>query len=170
VTIPLATLVERVRLHYDDGCFACGRNNPLGLHLDGFAEHDGLVSASFRPRPDYRGAGTVLHGGVAATALDEIMVWAGIVSLRLLTVTVTMELRYRRPIDVSEELVAAARVIDRSGRRLRVTGSITVGAEVRVEGSGLYLVSADLAAIGLLDGSDGDHAGMEMGDITELSQ
>ncbi|TDI39317.1 MAG: PaaI family thioesterase, partial [Acidobacteria bacterium] len=76
-----------MRRHYDDGCFACGRENPLGLHLDGFSLDDGVVSARFDPREEYRGAGISLHGGVAATALDEMLVWAGILDLKVMSVT-----------------------------------------------------------------------------------
>jgi acyl-coenzyme A thioesterase PaaI-like protein len=137
----VAELVDSIRRHYDDGCFACGRNNPIGLHLDGFRLEDGRVSARFHPRAQYRGAGTTLHGGVAATALDEILVWAGILQERVLTVTGTMELRYRRPIDVGDEIVVSARVDERRGRRLKVTGDLRVDGELRVEASGLYLVS-----------------------------
>lgn len=140
----ISQLVDSIRRHYDDGCFACGRDNPIGLHLDDFRLEDGNVNARFFPRSDYRGAETTLHGGVAATALDEILVWAGILQERVLTVTATMELRYRRPIDVGDAIVVSSRVDSRSGRRLRISGELTVDGEVRVDASGLYLVSATL--------------------------
>lgn len=140
----IARLVDAVRRHYDDGCFACGRDNPIGLHLDGFTLEDGLVSARFAPRPEYRGAGTTLHGGVAATALDEILVWAGILVERVLTVTGTMELRYRRPVEVGDQIAVSAWVDERRGRRLTLSGELAVAGDVRVQASGLYLVSATL--------------------------
>lgn len=143
----IAGLVDAVRRHYDDGCFACGRDNPIGHHLDDFDLDDGVVSARFTPRPEYRGAGTSLHGGVAATALDEMLVWAGILTEGVLSVTGNMELRFRRPVDVGEPLVVAARVEDRSGRRLRMSGQISVDDETRVEASGLYLVSAEVSEL-----------------------
>jgi len=137
----VARLVDEVRRHYDDGCFACGRDNPIGLHLDDFALDDGLVSARFTPRPEYRGAGMTLHGGVAATALDEVMVWAGILVESVLSVTGNMGLRFRRPVEVGETIVVSARVDQRSGRRLTLSGELSVSDEPRVEASGLYLVS-----------------------------
>lgn len=140
----ISEIVDSIRRHYDDGCFACGRENPIGLHLDDFRLDEREVSARFSPRSDYRGAGTTLHGGVAATALDEILVWAGILQERVLTVTGTMELRYRRAIDVGDTIVVSARVDERSGRRLRVSGELTVDGRVSVQASGLYLVSATL--------------------------
>ena len=106
----IATLVDQMRRHYDDGCFACGRENPLGLHLDGFSLDDGVVSARFDPREEYRGAGTSLHGGVAATALDEMLVWAGILDLRVMSITAKMDLKYRRPVLVTDPILVRARV------------------------------------------------------------
>lgn len=153
----IAQLVDEVRRHYDDGCFACGRDNPMGLHLDNFSLDDGRVGARFVPRPEYRGAGTTLHGGVAATALDEILVWAGILSESVLTVTGSLTLRYRRPVHVDEEISVSASVDERSGRRLQISGQLAVGQETRVEGSGLYLVSTSVAEL-LAGHADGARA------------
>lgn len=151
MTPETAVLVDRLRRHYDDGCFACGRENPIGLHLDDFSLVDGEVGARFDPRPDYRGAGRSLHGGIAATALDEILVWAGILTERVMSVTGTIEIRYRRPVDVSEALAVRARMDERRGRRLRVSGELLVEDEVRIEASGLYLVTATLEELGVLE-------------------
>lgn len=140
----VARLVDAVRRHYDDGCFACGRDNPIGLHLDDFALVDSQVSARFTPRREYRGAGTTLHGGVAATALDEMLVWAGILVEKVLSVTGNLRLRYRRPVHVEEPLVVSARVDERSGRKLELSGELRVGDEPRVEASGLYLVTVSV--------------------------
>lgn len=140
----ISGLVDAVRRHYDDGCFACGRDNPIGLHLDNFAISDGRVSAQFTPRANYRGAGKTLHGGIAATALDEILVWAGILTEGVLTVTGTMEIRFRRPVHVEEPITVSAGVDSRSGRRLQISGDLEVGGEIRVEAAGLYLVSQSI--------------------------
>lgn len=140
-------LVERIRRHYGDGCFACGRSNPLGLHLDGFDVADGWVSAEFTPRPDYRGAGDSLHGGIAATALDEILVWAGILLEDVLTVTGTLQLRYRKPLTVRQPLRLRARPEERSGRRLRIRGELGTPAGSAVEATGIYVVTHTIAEL-----------------------
>lgn len=144
MTESLTEFVDRVRRHYDDGCFACGRDNPIGLHMDDFELQGDDVIARFKPRDHYRGSSGVLHGGVAATAIDEILVWAGILTERVMTVTGTMELRYRKPVPMDEELVVSARVDDRSGRRLKVSGEMTAGDDRLVTGGGLYVVVAEL--------------------------
>lgn len=150
MTVDTAALVDRVRRHYDDGCFACGRENPIGLHMDDFSLQDGVVSARFHPRLEYRGAGETLHGGVAATGLDEILVWAGILLEKVMSVTGTMNLRFKRPVVVSDPIEVKGRVEERNGRRLRLSGELAVNGETRVEASGLYLVTTDLSGWGIL--------------------
>jgi uncharacterized protein (TIGR00369 family) len=136
-------------MHYDDGCFACGRDNPLGLNMDDFDIDDGVVSAQFTPRPDFRGVEGILHGGVAATALDEILVWAGILTEKVMSVTGTMDMKFRRPVRIDDAITARARLDERRGRRLMVSGELVVDDEVRVQASGLYLVTSDLVAEGV---------------------
>ena len=150
MTTDIAALVDRIRRHYDDGCFACGRKNPLGLHLDHFELENGQVTARFEPRSDYRGAGTSLHGGIAATALDEILVWAGLLGEKVLSVTATMDLRFRRPVEVTDSITVRARVDERRGRRLFTSGELLVDEEVCVGATGLYLATADLGEMGLI--------------------
>jgi len=150
VNTDITDFVDRIRRHYDDGCFACGRDNPIGLHLDDFDLVDREVSARFTPRPDYRGAGEVLHGGVAATALDEMLVWAGILTEKVMTVTGRLELRYRKPLQVSEELIVRSRVDELRGKRMTASGELVVDNDVKTQASGLFLVSADLAEMGVL--------------------
>jgi acyl-coenzyme A thioesterase PaaI-like protein len=141
-------VIHRVQEVYGHECFACGRDNPLGLALRFVDFADGRVSAAFTPRPGHRGAPGVLHGGIAATALDEILVWAGILTEGVVSVTGTLDLRYRRPLTVDREIVARGKVDDRSGRRLRLSGSLELDGRPAVEGSGIYLVSESVADLG----------------------
>jgi acyl-coenzyme A thioesterase PaaI-like protein len=135
-----AALVADIRNEYS-GCFACGTTNPVGLHLDP-ADLDGNEAvAHYRPSDNHAGAGETLHGGLAATVLDEIMVWAGILSHRVLAVTGTMDLRYRHPVSVGDEITVRGRVDERSGRRLQCSGRLEIGGVTAVTARGLYLVS-----------------------------
>lgn len=144
----IGELVDRVRRQYDDGCFACGRDNPLGLHLDDFQLDDGVVSASFLPRPEFRGTTSVLHGGVTATALDEMLVWAAILTHGVMAVTGTFELRFKKPIPMGDTLRVRARVDERRGRRLLCSGELLdrTGMEM-TSAKGMYLVTEDVDSL-----------------------
>lgn len=138
-------LVDRLRASFDDLCFACGRDNHLGLGLDGF-EYDGAEArATFRPQPLHRGLLSRLHGGLSATALDEILVWAGILAEGVMSVTGTLDLRYRRPVPVAEPLLVRGRVDERRGRRLSVSGSLDDATGPCVTATGLYIVTDTVA-------------------------
>ena len=136
-----AALVEEIRAEYP-GCFACGASNPVGLHLSPADLQGDVAVAHFRPIDHHAGAGNTLHGGLAATVLDEIMVWAAILTHRVLAVTGTLDVRFRRPVAVDEEdITVTGRVDDRSGKRLRCRGSLEVAGVTAVTATGLYLVS-----------------------------
>lgn len=136
-------LVTAVREHFGEGCFACGRSNPVGLRIDGFTRVGDEVHAMYEPVAHHRGLASRLHGGLAATALDEIMVWAGILGEGVMSVTGTMEVRYRSPVPVEVPLTLVGSVVERRGRRLRLAGSIRTD-RVHAEATGLYLVTETL--------------------------
>lgn len=143
----MTTLDERVttvKASYED-CFGCGRNNPIGLQLDGFTMDDGEVSASFTPRQLYRGFEGVLHGGVLATALDEMLSWTAILVEGVFVVTGKLDLRFRKPGPVDGTLHLSGRVDDRRGRRLTISGECrSPDGVVVAEASGLFLVSREV--------------------------
>ena len=141
----IAARVNLLRTHTGNACFACGLENPIGLHLDGFRIDGHEVTASFDARTELAGVVGMLHGGIAATALDEVLVWAGILLEDVLSVTGTLDLRYRRTLPVSGALSLRARVDDRSGTRLRLSGEIEHGDQRCVTASGVYIVSATIS-------------------------
>lgn len=58
------------------GCLACGRDNPLGLHLHlSVDEANGGVTTEFTVRTHHAGFADVAHGGLIATISDEAMAW-----------------------------------------------------------------------------------------------
>ena len=106
-------------------CFACGPDNPIGLKLD--IEGDGKrVTTRFRPRREHEGWEGMLHGGIIATLLDELVAWIckknGIDAL-----TAKLEIRYRKPARIGEELLAYAELVEYRGRivkaKARVVGT-----------------------------------------------
>lgn len=145
--VPDDDLVDRLRASFDDQCFACGRDNHLGLGLDSFAFDHGEATAVFRPRPLHRGLQSQLHGGLSATALDEILVWAGILAEGVMCVTGTLELRYRRPVPVDGPLLVRGRVEKRRGRRLTISGSLDDGQGPCVTATGLYLATGTVTEL-----------------------
>ena len=124
---------------YEHYCFACGRQNPLGLHMRFERDGDGVL-ARYTPRPEDCGFPGVFHGGVLVTLLDEAMAWAMYAGARTLGVTATMETRYRRAARLDEQLTVRARVVRARGRRIFVEATLDApGGERVAEATALFL-------------------------------
>jgi uncharacterized protein (TIGR00369 family) len=91
-------------LPHTHGCFVCGESNPAGLNLR--FETDGqTVQARFLPRPEHAGFRETVHGGLIATVLDEIMVWACAVRTRRFAFCAELSVRYLRPVRPGQPLL-----------------------------------------------------------------
>lgn len=103
-------------LPHTHSCFVCGESNPLGLKLR--FETDGrIVQARFRPRPEHIGFKNVVHGGLIATVLDEIMVWACAVQTRQFAFCAEFNVRFLNPLPPGEEvLITSELTANRNGR------------------------------------------------------
>lgn len=107
------------------GCFVCGLDNHTGLGLVFYNVGPGKVEARYSVDKAYEGYPGVVHGGVVAAMIDEAV---GRVAMtenpNHFLVTAKLELRYRAPVPVEEELrIVAHRVRDR-GRMTESEGWI----------------------------------------------
>jgi len=83
-------------LPHSRSCFVCGESNPLGLRLR--FETDGrIVRGRFCPRPEHAGFKGVVHGGLVAAVLDEVMAWTCAAIAGRFAYSVEMTVRFRRP-------------------------------------------------------------------------
>ena len=91
-------------LPHTHSCFVCGESNPFGLKLR--FETDGrMVQTRFVPRAEHIGFKGVVHGGIMATVLDEIMVWACAVPTRRFAYCAELTVRYLQPVVPGAEIV-----------------------------------------------------------------
>ena len=118
-----------------------GDDSPIGLGLRFSAEDPGLV-AVFAPRAEHRGAPGFLHGGVAATALDETMAALSWALDRVHAVTATLELKYRRPVPLDGGPLRSEAWRERPGRHhfQRVRGRLLLAdGSLAVEARGIFV-------------------------------
>jgi uncharacterized protein (TIGR00369 family) len=108
-------------------CFVCGRQNPIGLKLDFYEDHEaGQVRVDLTIPERYQGYPGVVHGGIVAAILDEVAGRAIMVGTSddNLMATLRLTIRYRRPTPTESPLVAVGWVERTSGRGARVSGEI----------------------------------------------
>jgi acyl-coenzyme A thioesterase PaaI-like protein len=115
-------------------CFACGEDNPIGMHLADIRRDGERIRATLHPKPEYQGYPGVLHGGLSATALDEVMGYASILVAGIWAATATMETRYRTRVPLDVPLSLTGGVTEARGRRVHAWSKLhlpdgTVGAE-----------------------------------------
>ncbi len=92
----------------DDSCFACGKKNENGLKLKIIEKDDG-VWAAIDPPVWSQGYSGIVHGGVVATILDEMAVWAAF-KKGYRTVTAELNMRIKEAMRVDQGYTARSRV------------------------------------------------------------
>lgn len=116
-------------------CFVCGRSNPVGLYMKFKDDGKGEVVSKYAVPPCYQGYPGIVHGGVLAAMLDEVV---GRVSMigdpHHFMMSVRLEVLYRQPVPVDTPLEVVGRIIRLRGRLGKAEGKIylpdgTVGCE-----------------------------------------
>ena len=127
-------------LPHTHSCFVCGESNPLGMKLR-FQTDGRVVTTKFRPRLEHIGFKGVVHGGLTATVLDEIMVWACVVATRKFAFCAELNVRYLLPLTPDEEVIVISELVtDRKGRILEAKATILNAAgKTLAEATGKYI-------------------------------
>jgi len=72
---------------------------------------DGWLCCPVNLTEHYSGFPGVVHGGIQATVLDEVMAWCIFSVLQKVGVTVDLQVRYNKPLKTDTPYLARARVI-----------------------------------------------------------
>jgi uncharacterized protein (TIGR00369 family) len=109
----------RYILEDDHYCFACGKDNPSGLHLT-FSFHEGKTISEFTPEKVHQGYKDIVHGGIISTLLDEAMVKVAI-SQGMPAVTAEITVKFRNPLMVGEKAKVEATVVKMNRKIIETT-------------------------------------------------
>jgi acyl-coenzyme A thioesterase PaaI-like protein len=99
----------------NDYCFACGSRNPLGLHLS-FVQRVDCFETRVLPAPHWQGWQGVMHGGLQATIMDDLMSNHLFKVCRVHVVTAELQARFRQPVPLDRELIFTSRIEGQQGR------------------------------------------------------
>ena len=137
-------------LPHTRSCFVCGESNPAGLKLR--FETDGhVVQTRFVPRAEHVGFRQTVHGGLTATLLDEIMVWACAVQTKRFAFCAELNVRFLNPVRPGEELIASGELVsNRRGKLFEAKAELRNQAGMALAtATGKYfpIKQADLAEI-----------------------
>ncbi len=132
-------------LPFGRDCFACGPDNPVGMHLPYEVVGD-AVEAVFNLDKRFSGAPRFVHGGLVMTVLDEAMAWAAIAIRGRFAVTTDFTATFDRPVLIGEQhtVRATAGPIGSDGRTLVITATITRGdSKICARAQGTYRALTD---------------------------
>ncbi len=93
--------------NFDAGrqCFACGPDNPIGLHMTFFRDDNTVFSCLKVPRK-LCGWQNILHGGFISTVLDEVMSWTAHHLIKKLILTRSITVDFLHPLYVETDIRA----------------------------------------------------------------
>jgi acyl-coenzyme A thioesterase PaaI-like protein len=123
-------------------CFACGRENPIGLHLEFHPDGDRATRARFVPAKAHQGYADIVHGGILALAMDEAMVRL-LYTMGYPAVSGTLHVRLEKTARVGEPLLVRGEFVEARSRAL------VTRAEVVRESDGERLARADAICVRL---------------------
>jgi len=148
-------------LPHTASCFVCGESNTSGLKIR-FETDGAVVRARFLPRPEHIGFKKTIHGGIIATLLDEIMVWACAIQTRRFAYCAELNVRYLRPARPGEEILASAELVaNRRNRLFEAKGEVRdATGRVLATGTGKYLPIKEAELKDLLDDFVGETMGL----------
>ena len=131
--------LSELGIDFDHWCFACGRANPHGLHLD-FDVARGRAQTRFVTTREHTGYDGFVHGGIVTALLDETMGWS-IFHEGIWGVTGKLSVSFRRPVPVGEPLIVSAEVKKQTPRAVEIHGEVadSTGA-LLADADGLFLV------------------------------
>ena len=104
-------------------CFACGKDNPVGLRLKIVKDGD-EARGEFTVSEFYQGWRGYVHGGIIFTILDEAMAYAYFPEIR--GVTAKTEVRIRQPVPIGVPLVVTGRVVKKTRKIFTTSAEITL--------------------------------------------
>ena len=121
-------------------CFACGKNNPEGMHLRfTYDEERDCFVSRFRLGKRYTGPPGHCHGGIIATILDEAM--GKVNKLRhVIALTSEITVNYLKPVPLNKPLRVESREVKVMGRQhINMAEILNQKGEVLARGRGQFI-------------------------------
>jgi len=122
-------------------CFACGPDNPDGMHLKFTLEEERKTFVcDFTLDKRYTGPPGHCHGGIIATILDEAM--GKVNKLRqVIAVTKEMTVEYLKPVPLNQPLRVESREVSVHGRQhINMAEILNRKGEILARSKGVFIV------------------------------
>jgi acyl-coenzyme A thioesterase PaaI-like protein len=116
-------MVEKIE-NENSYCFACGVENPIGLHLDFHFDGEYYI-AEYETKREYQSYDGIVHGGIISTFLDEAM--GGYLYEKGYTaVTARLNIRHREKTPTGVPLKIASWITSRRGSFVDMAATVSL--------------------------------------------
>ncbi|MGL5575036.1 MAG: PaaI family thioesterase [Sarcina sp.] len=117
-----------VRKQYSSkNCLVCGVDNKFGLHTEFYELENNEIVGIFKTIEEHQSYPGRVHGGIAAAILDETV--GRVISIQepeVWGVTIDLQVKYRKPVPLGEELKVVGRLVKNSHRSFEGEGEIVL--------------------------------------------
>ena len=106
-------------------CLICGVDNKLGLNAPFYETEMNSVITKFKFRSEHQSYPGRTHGGMIGALLDELIgraIWIN--DPNMWGVTITLTIKYRKPVPYDTELIGEGRILCETSRTFTGTGEI----------------------------------------------
>lgn len=116
-------------------CFVCGRDNPRGLYMSFYDNGKDEVCSQYTVDEVYQGYPGIVHGGVVAAMLDEVVARVAMIGdPHHFMMSVTLQVKFRHAVPTETPLKIVGRIVRLRGRLGKAVGHIllpdgTIAAE-----------------------------------------
>lgn len=107
----------------DSRCFVCGLKNVGGLQVRFFRTGERTARAECTPDQPFMGYDGLVHGGITASLLDEVMIKA-VLGCGEVVVTARMTVHYHRPVPMGENLLLTGEITADRRRMIDTVGNM----------------------------------------------
>lgn len=130
-------LSKQMNAHH---CYVCGTKHEEGLHASFYVLASHRLLAVYHPKPAHGGYPGVIHGGVTASLLDEVMARAYQINHDdPWGMTVDLNVRYHGKVPVAETLYAVGWITEDKSRMFYAKGYITDGKTIFASSEASYI-------------------------------
>ena len=124
------------QLRDNQKCYACGKQNPVGLGVDfDIDAKTRSIRATFTPSDMHQGFEGYVHGGILLTLLDEAMAKLAF-SLGSPSLTAEMTTKFKSPASPGDKLTVSGRLIQETKKLIQAEARIQRGTVVIAEATG----------------------------------
>ena len=112
-------------IEHIDYCFVCGKKNPIGLHTVIKKDGDKIIG-EFISKKEHEGPRGLLHGGLIAALLDEVMVHLAhtVISPGQDTPTASLSIRFHRPVPTGKKIILEATTTGKHSKLVEAQASV----------------------------------------------